>query len=1028
MKDGHGPRKVPRGRRALFGALVVVLALGGAVSYALLHRGSTEPLPLPSATPSPSQVPAVVPTGPAVADSSGFEATSLKAAGWSATGAGAATLVTGDEARTGHRGLRVEVGRGLARPATVSRARVPAGQGLQCDVGAWSRKVTGGQLVTVVFIGSGGRKLATSSQAASTGSDVWSRTTVRSTSPAGTAALEVGITGATGSDGRWDDLDVTCAYLPNGGFETADGSDPGQAADWSVIAVEGASARRVTEGAAGHALEVRDDSTTRGVIVRSQPTPVPPGLEVVVSGAVLGIEGDQGVVVRFLDAHRAVLPDVDQVPVRATSGRWQDWAQTLSVPDGARWATVEVVSGTSAQSAARWDDVDVQPAPAARGEIGAAEAVSALKGYVNTTTSGRIVVGGRPLIYTVVSGFPAELQVADLATGRLVDRHVLPGAPTGWAMVTAPDQRTVYLGGAQGHVLRYDPRARTLKDLGRATHRAEVVFSLAMAPDGRVWGGSYPGGELWALDPRADKFTSIEPLREDREYARSLAIQGSTLYVGTGSVNPSVVTIDLQDPSAREEIALPGTPASGFVTELRIYGRLLAAKLPDGTRGVYDLQRRTWDTPVSKDATGRQLTQSPSEAAPGQPFYYFSNGLLWRVHPDRPDASAKVPVATTTIPPGRDRFVVRATIGGTLSDWLVSYDGSQELVAIDVGALPDGVEGKDLPEARLVPIHLRLDPRPLRIKSLGAGSDGVLWAGGFGGASLSSLDTREPIPSLTPRLGGADSGQALLGFGEVEGLAASGPHEFFGTYTGARIFRFDTRRPWVDGQNPALVAHLGPSYAQDRPLGWASSSGRTYFGTVPRYGRRGGVLGWFVGDSTEPTVVPSPVKDQSIVGLAASGSVVYGTTSRWGGLGAKPVAADAAVFAYDTRTGRTLWTTPPRAGLQSAGSVVVDDAGRLFVLMRSELVELDRADGHVVRRFPLGQAMAGDQPTFADTGLAVGAGRLWAATADGLWAVDPGTGSFVQVAAHDVLPSRVQFLADAAYFPTGKTLMRVLVP
>ena len=1017
-----------RGRWWVVAVLVAALLAGGAAGVALLGHGDTSPTGRPpgttNATTGPK--PEVAPTGPVSALSSGFEGSSLAASRWSVSGPSGARILAGTEARTGHRSLGLTVGRSAGSLTTVRHTAVPVGQGLACDVGAWSRRVVREQRLVVAFLGPDGRQLRTAGQTAASGSEVWTRTSVRTTSPAGAAALEVRITAEPGSTGRWDDLDVTCPLVPNGGFDAGQGVDG--AASWLVVAAQGTSGRRVGDGQGGHVLEVRDGSVTGGVVVRSEPVPVPPGLEAEVSGKVRGVEGDQTVAVRFLDAGLRELGGSAPVPVGTPTGRWESWSGGVSVPDGARWATLEVVSGSTPRSSAQWDDLQVRPVAPATRRISAAQPVSALKGYLNTTTSGTVQVGGRTLVYTVVSGYPAELQVADLATGRLVDRHVLTGAPTAWAMATTPDQRSVYLGGAQGHLLRYDPSDRTLSDLGRATHLAQVVFSLAVAPDGRVWGASYPGGEVWVHDPRGGPIRAVGPLRGDREYARSLAIEGTTLYVGTGSVNPSIVTIDLLEPSVRSEIELPGSPRSGLVTELRTYGRLLAAKLPDGTRGVYDLVRRSWDTPVSRDAGGLQLTQSPSLAAPGQPFYYFSNGLLWRVRPDRPDSGAKRPIATTAIPPGRDRFVVRTTLAGTSSDWLVSYDGSRGLVAIDVGALPDGVQGSDVPEARWVRIRLQLDPRPLRIKSLGAGAGGLLWAGGFGGGSLSSLDTRDSSPSLTPRLGGAEPGQALLGFGEVEGMAASGPYEFFGTYTGARIFRFDTRRPWVDGQNPTEVAHLGPSYAQDRPLGWASSGGRTYFGTVPRYGRQGGVLGWFVGDGTEPVVVPSPVRDQSIVGLAASGSVVYGTTSRWGGLGARPTTADAAVFAYDTQSRRTLWVASPRAGLQSAGSVILDRDGRLFVLMRTELVELDRADGHVVRRFPLGTTMAAAGPAFADTSVAEGAGRLWAATANGLWAVDTGTGAFVQVAARDVLPPRVQFLADAAYFPTGQILMRVLVP
>lgn len=986
-------------------------------------------------TPPPTTVPAVPQTGPVAAVSSGFESSSLQVEGWQVHGsprgntAGPATVVGAGEARTGRRALRLDVGLSASETITVRYASIPVGQGLLCDVGAWARQVRGAQRVTVAFLGANDQQISARDQQIPVGSGVWSRATVRAMSPPATASMRISITGGSGSAGTWDDLDVTCPRLPNRGFEVAKPTSPSHPSDWTVVANPGTSVLRSGDAERGHALRLTDDSATEAVTVRSSPVPVPPALEITVSARVKRISGDQQVLVRFLDADRRRTDRLHRMAVTTTIDRQRRWSGTVSVPTGARWATVEVVSTGPARSAAVWDDLDVRPTDPAKGRIGAARAVSDLKGYLNTATSRTVTVDGRALIYTIVAGAPAELQVADLATGRLVDRHVVPGALTGWALATAPDQKSVYLGGATGHLFRYDPVERTLSDLGRATKQAQVIFDLTVAADGRVWGGSYPRGELWVHDPRQGKFTSIAPLGAGREYARSLALEGNTLYVGTGSVAPSIVAIDLRAPDRRREIALPGAPPSGLVTELRVQGRLLAAKLPDGTRGVHDLQRSTWDTPVSRDTTGRQLSQSPSMAPTGNPFYYFSNGRLWRVRPDRPDAQAKVAIATSRIPPGRERHVVRATLAGRTSDWLVSYDGSRAVVAIDVGALPDPTSSQPIPKAPWVKSSLELAPRPLRIKSLGIGTDGVLWAGGFGGSSLSSLDTRKPKASLEPRVGGADSPREDVGFGEVEGSVSNGKYTYFGTYTNARIFRYDTRRPWVNGQNPAQVADLGASWGQDRPLAWAKSPERTYFGTIPLYGRNGGVLGWFEGTDTTPVVVPTPVPNHSIVGLAATDEMVYGTTSRWGGLGAPPAVDAPAVFAYDTMNRRVLWTTPVGSGLQSAGSVLVTRAGRLFVLTRSELRELDRTTGRTIRLFPLGtSASTVERATFAETDLAEGGGRVWAATPDGGWAVDLAVGTFTQVVGKELGPPQVEFLADAAYFPAGRTLMGVAAP
>ena len=107
------------------------------------------------------------------------------------------------------------------------------------------------------------------------------------------------------------------------------------------------------------------------------------------SGRVQRVEGDQHVVVRFLDASRRPLADLHQLPVTTSFGRWERWSSVISVPSGARWATFEVASGIVALNVARWDDIDLRPAAPVVDPIGVAQSVSSLGGYLNTTTSGR---------------------------------------------------------------------------------------------------------------------------------------------------------------------------------------------------------------------------------------------------------------------------------------------------------------------------------------------------------------------------------------------------------------------------------------------------------------------------------------------------------------------------------------------------------------------------------------------------------------------------------------------------------------
>ena len=141
--------------------------------------------------------------------------------------------------------------------------------------------------------------------------------------------------------------------------------------------------------------------------------------------------------------------------------------------------------------------------------------------------------------------------------------------------------------------------------------------------------------------------------------------------------------------------------------------------------------------------------------------------------------------------------------------------------------------------------------------------------------------------------------------------------------------------------------------------------------------------------------------DQSVVGLSADGATVYGSTSRWGGLGARPSSGPPSVFNYDSDRRRVLWTVTPDRSAQSIGSVLRDDDGRLWAASRNRILQLDPVTGRTVRTIPLGITgdPAGDDPddgdpanaTFVSTALASLKRSPLLASGGELWQVDPGT-------------------------------------
>ncbi len=238
-------------------------------------------------------------------------------------------------------------------------------------------------------------------------------------------------------------------------------------------------------------------------------------------------------------------------------------------------------------------------------------------------------------------------------------------------------------------------------------------------------------------------------------------------------------------------------------------------------------------------------------------------------------------------------------------------------------------------------------------------------------------------------LGSYPSSSGATGaIGEVEGSVTNGQYEYIGTYTNSKIFRYDRSLPWSDGTNPRLIATLGDTSMQDRPLAWATSGERTFFGTLPKYGRLGGSLGIIDDNTSAPRVIDEPVADQSVVSLAAAGSVVYGGTSRWGGLGATPTTSTARVFALDATTGTVLWSVAPQAGVEAYGAMLVTPSGTLWAASGTTLVELAPATGEVLRRVELQKVGPQPTPTFRNASLDYADNLLFLTAAGRVYVVD----------------------------------------
>ncbi|WP_022910610.1 hypothetical protein [Aestuariimicrobium kwangyangense] len=871
----------------------------------------------------------------------------------------------------------------------------------------------GQQDMSLVFYDRLGKELGRVSGSAVPSAGRWSTVTLRGVAPEGVAVAQVVISTADKglSQGWWDALASLEPALRNGGFEDAP-SRTEPVPGWTDASNAAGSARVVTDDprTGRRALELLAAEPADTARVTSSLTPVFGGgatrLRMWVRQGTRALE----VTVDWF-ASDGTPAGTEHVDLTSPGTQWRLASRDLNAPTLA--STARVTFTAWGPSSVTLDGVTLLPIvdglslPGEGGIVG-----DPLDDFSNVVQTTLTTVDGRLKACAIVSGYPAHFQVVDVVTGDL--EADLPFDNPNFSQsgaIAVADDGSVYTGSQGGHVYHWDPVTNTLQDLGRATATATAVFDLTPGPDGRIWGGTYPGGELISIDPTSHLVSNHGQVAPGRDYARAIAVDESYVYVGVGSSTPAIVRIQADDTTKRTTIPLPVPVTTGTVSELSVYGNFLATnvptgKTPDGTshpgqRYLYDLTRKTWDVaanvpgqaPVGEDSKGR--------------FFYLRGGSLVGV--DSSSGRASTIARHIKVDPWQGRTIHQGVMAGLDGEWMVLFQPASGLQAVN------------LANGKVVTVNFSFRPVSLRMKSLAVGPEGSLYVGGYGGASLAVVDPATGEASQYPL-----DRTARGVIGEVEGMISQGRYQFLGTYTRGKIFRYDTTQPWVDGSNPTLVADLSGDL-QDRPQAWATSGGRTYFGTVPAYGHRGGVLGVIETPTSAPRVIEQPVPGQSVVSLAASGDIAYGGTSRWGGLGATPIKGDARVFAYDTRSGRLLWSVAPVSGAQSFGGMVLTHDGQLWAATGGTLVRLDPTTGRVMKTVVAAKLSQPERVAWRNVDLKEAEGRLYLAAGGSIHRVDLASGAVTTPVPSGVTHQLLAVVDGEVYFPTGASLRRVPV-
>lgn len=133
---------------------------------------------------------------------------------------------------------------------------------------------------------------------------------------------------------------------------------------------------------------------------------------------------------------------------------------------------------------------------------------------------------GEPQAYFVVGGnanVSAGFAAVEVRSGRTVFETRLPRGDTSWAIDYSPYEKAVYVGmsDASGELYRHRAGSRSVESLGVPVP-GERIWGMDVAPDGTVFGGTYPGGRLFSYDPASGRVHDFGQAVAGETYVRGL--------------------------------------------------------------------------------------------------------------------------------------------------------------------------------------------------------------------------------------------------------------------------------------------------------------------------------------------------------------------------------------------------------------------------------------------------------------------------------------------------------------------------
>jgi|GEM_PF-5708866 len=521
---------------------------------------------------------------------------------------------------------------------------------------------------------------------------------------------------------------------------------------------------------------------------------------------------------------------------------------------------------------------------------------------------------GNDYLFTVVRGRPAHLIGYNLTNNKLIIDKELHDTDGSWALSASSDG-TVYIASAQGYLFKHKPETQIVENLGRFQNE-KLIWDLVPGEKGEMFGGTYPGCIAFRYHPN-EGFQEISngAAVPNQQYAQFLSYNKETkkLYVGT-YVGADVVEIDTK---TKDKKYL-------FNEEYKNNGSLYNLRLVDTPNGKKLL---VW---LNHIGVGRETLVINS-----------SNHQLEQVLPSMEVRFLEQTKDSVYFPVDNKLFV--APINNLKkSKKIYEFQGkikasrkvnknhfqffSSEGLLIDFNCQTH----------KTTTIQYTIPAQPIDIQSMFFGPDKKLWMGGYLAGGHATYD---PVTNTS---------KEYYGMHQTEGMSALGDTLYFGVYSGAKIYKYDTKATWdLKNANPKLLTEIK---GQSRPFANLAidSLNRVYFATVPSYGVLGGAVTMYDANQHKFTVFDTIFPGQSPVSLVLRDGKIWGGTTISGGLGVKPTQSECKLFCFDPSTNSLVYYKSPLPNNMAITALMNGPDGNLWGMSDGELFIFDTKTEQII--------------------------------------------------------------------------------